>query len=153
MADYPACRDVRQQRQIWQNTENNDEITVAEFHPSKSNILLTGGDDGLVSVFDTNIVEEEDSLLQAINHGPIHKAGFLGNDRIFALSSDQNFAVHPVSTPGDEEDPSPTLLGDLRPVIPCQYVVDVLKSGQDYIIAAATNIEYVKSVDLQQSLT
>lgn len=113
------------------------------FHPSRTNLLLSGGDDGLVSVFDTDVADEEDSLLQAINHGPIHRAGFLGDNRIYALSSDQNFAVHPVSTPGDEQDPSPTLIGDLRPIIPCQYVVDILKSGQDYIVVAGTNIEYV----------
>lgn len=136
-------RDARQNRQVWQNAENNDEITITSFHPTRTNILLTGGDDGLVSIFDTDIADEEDSLLQAINHGPVHKAGFLGDNRIYALSSDQNFAVHPVSTPGDEQDPSPTLIGDLRPVIPCQYVVDVLKSGQDYVVASGTNIEYV----------
>ncbi|KAK5082145.1 hypothetical protein LTR05_007288 [Lithohypha guttulata] len=132
----------------WQNAENNDEITAIEFHPSRSNVVLAGGDDGLVSLFDTQVVEEEDSLLQVINHGPIHKAGFLGDDRIYALSSDQNLAVHPVSTPGDEEDPQPTLFGDLRSVIPCQYVVDVFKSGHDYVIAAGTNIEYVQSATL-----
>lgn len=113
------------------------------FHPSRQNILLAGGDDGLVSLFDSNIAEEDESLLQVINHGPIHRAGFIGDHRIFALSSDQNFAVHPVSTPGDEQDPEPTLIGDVRPLIPCQYVIDVLKSGEDYVIAAGTNTEYV----------
>lgn len=136
-------RDVRQNRQIWQNAENNDEITTVNFHPSRHNILLAGGDDGLVSLFDSDITEEDDSLLQVINHGPVHKAGFLDDNRVFALSSDQNFAVHPVSTPGDEQDPEPILIGDLRPLIPCQYVIDVLKSGEDYVIVAGTNTEYV----------
>ena len=105
--------------------------------------MLAGGDDGLVSIFDTNIAEEDESLVQVINHGPIHKAAFLGENRVFALSSDQSFAVHPVSTPGDEEDPEATLLGDLRPLIPCQYIIDVQKSGDDYVVAAGTNIQYV----------
>ena len=99
-----------------------------------------------MSLFDTNIVEQEDSLVQVINHGPIHKAGFLGNDRVFALSSDQNLAIHPVSTPGEEEDPEAIRLGDLRPIVPCQYVVDVVRSGQDFVLAAAKNIEYVHLV-------
>ena len=99
---------------------------------------MAGGDDGLVSLFDTTIVEEEDSLLQAINHGPIHKAGFLSASRLYALSSDQNLAIHPVSTPGDEQDPQPTLFGDLRPKIPCQYVIDVQTYDQDVVIAAGT---------------
>lgn len=111
------------------------------FHPSRSNIVLAGGDDGLVSLYDTSIVEEDDSLVQVINHGPIHKAGFLGENRIFALSSDQDLAIHPVSTPGEEEDPEPIRLGDLRPIIPCQYVVDVFRSGAEYVIATAKNIE------------
>lgn len=92
-------------------------------------------------MFDTTILEEEDSLLQAINHGPIHKAGFLGDHRVYALSSDQNLAVHSVLTPDDQEDPQPVLFGDLRPIIPCQYVIDVQKHDDDVVIAAGTNIE------------
>lgn len=113
---------------------------MVEFHPTRD-VILAGGDDGLVSLFDTTIVEEEDSLIQAINHGPIHKAGFLGNHRLYALSSDQNLAIHPVATPGDEQDPEPTLFGDLRPIVPCQYVIDVQKHGGDVVIAGGTNIE------------
>lgn len=94
-----------------------------------------------MSLFDNNIVEEEDSLIQAISHGPIHKAGFLGDHRIYALSSDQNLAVHSVLTPEDQEDPSPVLFGDLRPTIPCQYVIDVQKHGEDIVVVAGTNTE------------
>lgn len=133
-------RDSRQSKQIWQNAENNDEITVVAFHPTKE-VILSGGDDGLVSLFDTTILEEEDSLLQAINHGPIHKAGFLGDHRIYALSSDQNFAIHSVLTPEEHEDPPPFLFGDLRPTIPCQYVIDIQKHNEEIVVAAGTNIE------------
>jgi WD40 repeat protein len=113
---------------------------VVEFHPNR-NVILAGGDDGLVSLFDTTILEEEDSLIQAINHGPIHKAGFLGDHRLYALSSDPNLAVHPVATAGDEQDPEPTLFGDLRPIVPCQYVIDVQKYGGDIVVAGGTSIE------------
>lgn len=133
--------DTRQNKLVWQNAENHDEITTVAFHPSRDNVVLTGGDDGLVSLFDATIAEEEDSLLQVVNHGPIHKAGFLGGDRIYALSSDQNFAVHPVSSPGDDRDPEPALMGDVRPLIPCQYVIDVIKSGEEFVLAAGTNID------------
>lgn len=94
----------------------------------------------MVSIFDTTIADEEESLLQAINHGPIHKAGFLGEHRFFALSSDQGFAIHPVSTPDDNEDPPAMLFGDLRPKVPCQYVIDVAMLGGDYALIAGTNI-------------
>ncbi|KAK4912192.1 hypothetical protein LTR66_017304, partial [Elasticomyces elasticus] len=139
--------DVRSSKQLWQNAENNEDITCLEFHPDKDNVLLAGGDDGLVSLYDTAIVEEDDSLLQVINHSPVHLAGFLGGNRVYAVSSDQNLAIHPVSSSGDEEDPEPTRIGDLRPLIPCQYVIDVVKSGTDFVIAAGTNID-ASRVDL-----
>lgn len=104
--------------------------------------MLSGGDDGQVSIFDSNIQEEDDSLLQGVNHGPVHKAGFLGDQRFFALSSDQNLSIHPLSSPGDEEDPLPTLLGDLRPLVSCEYVIDVFKTGEDYVVATGSNIRY-----------
>lgn len=134
-------RDLRQNRKFWQNTENNDEITVVDFHPTTPDMLLAGGDDGLVSIFDTTIAEEDDSLKQVINHSPIHKAGFLGDSRVFALSSDQHFAIHPVSTSDDEPDPEPSPIGDLRPVVPCQYVIDVLRDDSDFVVATGSNKE------------
>lgn len=137
------CRDLRQTRQLWQNTENSDDITALDFHPTRSSILLAGGADGMVSVFDTNIAEEDDSLIQGFDHGPVFKAGFLGSQRIYALSSDQRLAIHPVSTPGDEIDPLPTTIGDVRPIVRCEYVIDVLRSGDDYVLATGTNIQYV----------
>lgn len=124
---------------MWQNTENNDDITALDFHPSRNNILLSGGDDGQISIFDVNILEEDESLLQGLSHGPIHKAGFLGDHRFFALSSDQDFAIHPLSSAGEEEDPAPTLLGDLRPIVPCEYVIDIIRSGGEYVVTTGSN--------------
>ena len=114
----------------WQNAENNDDITALDFHPTHDHLLLSGGDDGLVSIFDTRIPEEDDSLLQAVNHGPIHKAGFLGENDLYALSSDQNLALHSLTLDDtDANEQAPDLLGDLRSDIPCEYVIDVFSSG------------------------
>ena len=132
-------RDLRTNRMRWQNAENNDEITAVDFHPSQENLILVGGDDGLVSLFDVSITEEDDSLVQAVNHGPIHKAGFLQSDALFALSSDQNFALHPVYSAKRDEEPAPILLGDLRPLIPCEYVIDVVRTGTDFAVAAGSH--------------
>ncbi|KAK6378994.1 hypothetical protein LTS17_006697 [Exophiala oligosperma] len=136
-------RDRRQMRMRWQNTELNDEITALDFHPTRDNVLLAGGDDGLVSLFDTQIVEEEDSLLQAVNHGPIHKAGFLGGSDLYALSSDQNLALHSLTLEEEETDPtiepSPDQFGDLRPAVPCEYVIDVFPTGPDYVVACGSH--------------
>lgn len=138
------CRDWRQTRELWQNTENSDDVTALDFHPTRPSVLLAGGADGVVSIFDTMIAEEDDSLIQGFDHGPVFKAGFLGRERIYALSSDQQLTIHPVSTSGDEDDPLPTIIGDVRPIVQCEYVVDMLKSGDDYVIATGTNIQYVK---------
>lgn len=130
-------------RMRWQNTELNDEITALDFHPTRDSVLLAGGDDGLVSLFDTQIVEEEDSLLQAVNHGPIHKAGFLGGSDLYALSSDQNLALHSLTLEEEETDPtiepSPDQFGDLRPAVPCEYVIDVFPTGPDYVVACGSH--------------
>jgi WD repeat-containing protein 89 len=127
----------------WKNTELSDEVTVLAFHHPRSNLLLCGDDDGIVSCFDTNIEEEQDSLLQAVNHGPIHRTGFLGPNDFYALSSDENLALHTltIDLTDDEADqpPAPKQVGDVRPIVPCEYVVDVLQSGSDHVVAAGTH--------------
>jgi hypothetical protein len=94
----------------------------------------------MVSIYDTQIVEEDDSLLQAINHGPVHRAGFLGQENLFALSSDQNLALHSLTLEdvGNDE-PAADQLGDLRPLIPCEYVIDVFLNGHDYVVACGSH--------------
>ncbi|KAH0845514.1 WD domain protein [Fonsecaea pedrosoi] len=134
--------DRRQAKVRWQNAEINDEITALGFHPSRDNLLLSGGDDGVVCVFDTQIQEEQDSLLQAVNHGPIHKAGFLGPTNLYALSSDQNLALHSLTVDdadAETDQPAPDQLGDLRPIIPCEYVIDILQSGTDHVVACGSH--------------
>jgi WD40 repeat protein len=146
-------RERRQNKVRWQNTEVNDEITAVDFHPSRDNLLLSGADDGAVCIFDTHIEEEQDSLLQAVNHSPIHKAGFFGPTDLYALSSDQILSLHSLTVDDASEGagqvtPPPDQLGDLRPAIPCEYVIDVLQSGPDQLVACGSH-RYV----LQLSLT
>lgn len=130
----------------WQNGENNDEITSLNFHPTQGKFLLSGGDDGLVSVFDTQITDEDDSLMQAINHAPIHKAGFFGSDDLYALSSDQNLAMHSLTLDDTDADrPAPDLLGDLRPIVPCEYVIDILQTGSNYVAACGSHRSVITS--------
>jgi hypothetical protein len=141
----------------WQTTENNDDITDLYFHPSRRNHLLCGGIDGLVSIFDTNISDEDDSLLQVVNHGPIHKAGFLADEIIFALSHDEQFSIHSVTSDVQDvavpvvgslsdtaaDDIPPVHFGDLRPVLHCDYVIDVVQFGIQNFIATGTHRRYV----------
>lgn len=147
-----TVRDRRQAKIRWQNTEVNDEITALEFHPSRDNLLLSGGDDGVACVYDVQIQEEQDSLLQAVNHGPIHKAGFLGPTDMYALSSDQNLALHTLTVDDffaeADHPPTPDQLGDLRPVVPCEYVIDVFNSGPEHVVACGSH-RYVTNLAIQ----
>ena len=145
----------------WQSTENNDDVTDLHFHPSRRNHLLSGGVDGLVSIFDTDIGDEDDSLLQVVNHGPIHKAGFLSEEVVFALSHDEQLSIHAVTSDTEEvampltgsspdiahasaNDVSPVHFGDLRRVLHCNYAIDVLQVGDKSFVAAGTHSRYVE---------
>jgi WD repeat-containing protein 89 len=149
----------------WQSTENNDDITDIHFHPSRRNHLLTGGIDGLVSIFDTDVKDEDDSLLQVVNHGPIHKAGFLSDEVVFALSHDEQFSIHAVTSdaillPGSlsenanpaTSDIPPVHFGDLRPVLHCDYAIDVLQVDGGTFVATGTHTRYVKSMSFLRKL-
>jgi len=148
----------------WQSTENNDDITDMHFHPSRRNHLLSGGIDGLVSLFDTDISDEDDSLLQVVNHGPIHKAGFLSDNAIFALSHDEQLSIYAVTSDAEEaltsladsstdiatasgNDVPPVHFGDLRSVLHCDYAIDVLQVGDSSFVATGSHSGYVDPLD------
>ncbi|OJD09757.1 hypothetical protein AJ78_08943 [Emergomyces pasteurianus Ep9510] len=120
---------------------HNDDITELQFHPTRHNVLLSGSTDGLVNIYDTTISDEDEALLQVVNHGSIHRAGFLGEHAIYALSHDEVFSIHPLSDPDDDAvDPAPIQFGDLRPVVQNDYVVQVLNGrGGTYVVSGKTS--------------
>lgn len=109
-----------------------------QFHPKHKNVLLSGSTDGLVNLYDINIPDEDDALLQVINHGSIHHAGFLSETAVYALSHDETFAIHPITNPDSaaDEDVSPIQFGDLRPSLGCEYVVQTLGNDHGSYLAA-----------------
>ena len=136
-------------RKKWQTTELSDDITTLDFHPFSSSYLLAGSIDGTINIFETMYSDPEDSLLQAANHGPIHRAGFLGQTYLYALSSDEQLSIH-FMTAGwadaqleDDVTPSTTTFGDLRPNVNCEYVVDVVDIGKNHFVATGTHSSYV----------
>jgi WD repeat-containing protein 89 len=137
-------RDERTLKMRWQTSENNDDITAVEYHPSNDRIVLSGGDDGLVSVFDTSIADDNDSLVQAFNHGPIHKAGFLSDSTMYALSADEQFSIHPFNDPGSDVSGTiqPVAFGDLRHVAQCDYVIDVFQDLHQPYIVTGSHMRY-----------
>jgi len=75
------------------------------------------------------VSEEDDALHQTINHGSsIHKAGFLDDLDIYALSHDEKFAIYPMITDTEAavEEPPSIQFGDLRERLGCEYVANVL---------------------------
>ena len=111
------------------------------YHPTRANLLLSGSTDGLVNIYDITVDDEEDALYQVVNHGSsIHHGGFLGDMDIFALSHDETLSVHRLADPNEHtEEPSPTLFGDLRETLECEYIVEVLRSADGILVGAGSH--------------
>ncbi|KAJ5294854.1 hypothetical protein N7508_009675 [Penicillium antarcticum] len=122
---------------------HNDDITELQYHPTRSNILLSGSTDGLVNIYNTNITDEDEALVQVINHGSVHHAGFLSEREIFALSHDELFSVHPATDPDDDAQmPDPVQFGDIREKLACEYVAQLCIGGQGAFIAAGNKMDH-----------
>ncbi|KAF7718180.1 Uncharacterized protein PECH_005641 [Penicillium ucsense] len=126
---------------------HNDDITELQYHPTRSNILLSGSTDGLVNVYDTTIADEDDALVQVINHGSVHHAGFVSERTIYALSHDEQFSIHPATDPDDPaQDPEPVHFDDVREPLGCEYVVQLCVGTQGPYLAAGNKAN--KQLDL-----
>lgn len=82
-----------------------------------------------------------------VNHGSaVHHAGFLppvslahagaaSNGCLYGLSSDESFSIYPFERPDDEQEEGeaqiepPTVFGDVRNFLGCEYVIDVKADG------------------------
>lgn len=121
---------------------HNDDITELQYHPTRSNILLSGSTDGLVNIYDTTVTDEDEALVQVINHGSVHHAGFLSERTIFALSHDEHFSVYPATDPDDaSQEPEPVHFGDVRDPLGCEYVAQLCVGAQGPYIAAGNKID------------
>ncbi|UKZ48769.1 hypothetical protein TrVGV298_002999 [Trichoderma virens] len=104
---------------------HSDDVTSLAFHPSQPALLVSGSTDGLVSVHDTTIQDEDELTVQTLNHNAsIHDAAFLNNTELFALSHDEAFALYDVADEKETGDAAQDF-GDLRKVLGCQYVANV----------------------------
>ncbi|KAL5334888.1 WD40-repeat-containing domain protein [Aspergillus crustosus] len=144
-----AFWDVRSpnQPQLQYVESHNDDVTELQYHPTRHNILLSGSTDGLVNIYDTTVTDEDEALVQVINHGSVHHAGFINEEAIYALSHDETFSIHPATDPDDESPaPEPVLFGDLRQPLQCEYIAQLCIGSQGPYIAAGHKID--KRLDL-----
>ena len=79
------------------------------------------------------MADEDDVLINITNHGSsVQHAGFLSADSFFGLSHDESFSLYQFESekrPDDEVARSDHIaFGDLRTVLDCEYVVDVLRN-------------------------
>lgn len=106
-----------------------------------------------MNIYNPTIADEDDALVQITNHGSsIHHAGFLTDTQLYALSHDEVFSVYPLISQDDEtaasdKDHAPTKFGDLRGLLNCEYIVDIITPSEngETIIAAGIH-RYVSAV-------
>lgn len=59
---------------------------------------------------------------------------------IFALSHDESLSMYFLASPDEEvKDPPPTIIGDVRAKLGCDYVGEVLKTAGGAIIGAGSH--------------
>ncbi|KAK8064792.1 WD domain-containing protein [Apiospora phragmitis] len=120
---------------------HSDDITELNFHPTNHNILLSGSTDGLVNIYDTQITDEDEVVIQTLNHdASIHHAGFLNDTEVYAVSHDERFALYNIAE--DQEKGSATNdFGDMRQALNCQYIANVTAkaNGAGAVIGAGTH--------------
>lgn len=152
-----AYRDLRTAGVKAQYTEShNDDITALSFHPTVPHLLLSGATDALVNIYNllappsttTTDTDDDAALHQVINHGSsIHRAGFLGTN-VYALSHDEQLAVYAVveEVPEDTERAPETAeckqWGDVRGLLGCEYVVDIMEDSSGGVVVAGSHSEH-----------
>ncbi|KAK4673119.1 hypothetical protein QC763_109000 [Podospora pseudopauciseta] len=106
---------------------HSDDITELTFHPTTPNLLLSGSTDGLLSISDTLITDEDDLVITTFNHGSVHHAGFLNQSfEIYAASHDEKFAIYDMSDGTIEKGAAVLDMGDIREAVGCQYLANVV---------------------------
>lgn len=118
---------------------HNDDVTALSFS-SDSSLLASGGTDGLVNIFSLAAPkgaqgegddEVEGALKSVLNHGSVHRCGFLPGGELWALSHHEVLALY-----GDAGEGETFALGDVRSTLECEYAVNLLPRGDGAWVVA-----------------
>ena len=142
----------------------SDPVQVVLRTPSR---LLSGSTDGLVNIYDTTALDEDEALVEVLNYGAsVHHAGYLDDRTVFALSHDETLAVFTelsdINSGGDARAGPDAAgrrvqaFGDIRDIMDCAYAVDVLPQveewGGEALLAAGNHRSVLpKSGPLEES--
>ncbi|TPX30223.1 hypothetical protein SmJEL517_g06160 [Synchytrium microbalum] len=111
---------------------HSDDITQVKFHPTQSNIMLSGSTDGLLCLYQLDeALDEDESLYQVIKEDSVHKAGFFGPsaEYIYLTTHMETFSIW-----NDEADVIVNY-GQVKkissPHLTVDYLIDVSYSPED----------------------
>ncbi|KAF2021084.1 WD40 repeat-like protein [Aaosphaeria arxii CBS 175.79] len=135
---------------------HTDTITSLHLHPSHPTLLLTSSTDGLISIFDTSVPDEDDALFQVANHGSaVAHAGFVSTSpkstTMFAIGTDETVSFHALqSADEDVKEPKPVAWGDVREGLGCEYLVGMhWVGGEAYVVAGEHSTSTLSLIPLQ----
>lgn len=128
---------------------HSDTITQLKFHPTQSNILMSGSTDGLVSFFDTTVADEDDALQRVLNpRSAVHCAGFLSATDVYIATTDEQFSIHSLD---DTAERSVVDFGDVRQTLDCSYIVDIVDGGRPVVVCGNLEKKSLALVELANS--
>ena len=102
---------------------HTDEITSVKFHPNAAvHHLLSGGEDGLICVYDTSVSANDEAVISILNTDcPTRQIGFFGtgHEGVYCLSSVETASIwHYPSAQRISNFPS------IRESLGCDYLID-----------------------------
>lgn len=118
---------------------HSEDVTSLSWHPH-NNLLLSGGGDGIINVFDTSIIDEDDAVLQVFNHGSsIHLAQFVGKNEVLAMSHMETGSLYKLSY-NQEDVPRDEVkeFGDLRERLSMDYAISFTADVQSTLFTGSS---------------
>ena len=108
---------------------HTEEVTKVRFHETNHNILLSGSEDGLVCLFDTQQPSEEAALVSVCNvQSSIRQVGYFAQDGIYVLTGSESMSLWHGPTAQrlvDFSSSSPSYTTNLRTELSKQASMDI----------------------------